>query len=94
MILCFQPRDTPVKVRRSNQKKEYDEAAKYYDRASSKSETNPNNAEYLVSAARCFASSSQTSKAIELYKRVVYEFAGTNSEETARHALAELHYEL
>ena len=74
-------------------KKQFDEAAKYYERAAGQSEVNPNNAEYLVYAARCFAGSSQTPKAIELYKRVVYEFAGTNAEETARRALAVLHNE-
>ena len=74
-------------------KKRFDEAAKYYERAATQSDANPNNAEYLVYAARCFAGSSQTPKAIELYKRVVFEFAGTNAEETARRALAVLHNE-
>ena len=74
-------------------KKNFDEAAKYFQRAAQQSDANPNDADYLVNAARCFAGSSQPTKAIELYTRVVYEFAGTSAEETARRALAVLHSE-
>ncbi|HZV13079.1 MAG TPA: tetratricopeptide repeat protein [Candidatus Kapabacteria bacterium] len=72
-------------------KNQYDEAEKYYERASKQSDNNPNNPDYMIAAARCLANMSQTNKAIELYKRVVYQFAGTTSEETAKHAIAELH---
>lgn len=74
--------------------KKFAEAAKLFERAATITENNPNNPEYVISAARCFAQSLQVSKAVELYRRVVFEFAGTNAEETARHALAELHVEL
>ena len=75
-------------------KKQYDEAEKYYERASKQSDNNPNNSDYMISAARCLASASQTNKAIELYRKVAYQFAGTASEQTAKHAIAELHGEL
>jgi tetratricopeptide (TPR) repeat protein len=75
-------------------KQQFGEAAKLYDRAAGLSDKNPNAPDYLVSAARCFAKSLQVEKAVELYRRVVFEFAGSNAEEIAKHALAELHVEL
>lgn len=74
--------------------KKFEEAGKLFERAAGMFEGNPNSSVYIVSAARCFAQSLQVSKAIELYRRVVFEFAGTSAEETAKHALAELHVEL
>jgi tetratricopeptide (TPR) repeat protein len=75
-------------------KSQYEEAEKYYERASKQSDNNPNNSDYMVAAARCLVNLSQTNKAIEMYRRVEYEFAGTTSEQTAKHALAELHADM
>jgi tetratricopeptide (TPR) repeat protein len=66
------------------------EAAKLFESAAKRSEENPLNADYYLSAAQGYEASGSKEEAIRLYKMLLEEYQGTQYDDAAKRALLKL----
>jgi tetratricopeptide (TPR) repeat protein len=66
------------------------EAAKLFESAAKRSEENPLNADYYLSAAQSYEAAGNKDEAIRLYKMLLEEYQGTQYDDAAKRALIKL----
>jgi tetratricopeptide (TPR) repeat protein len=66
------------------------EAAKLFESAAKRSEENPLNADYFLSAAQGYEAAGNKDEAIRLYKMLLEEYQGTQYDDAAKRALLKL----